>query len=165
MMKKLQRKKSVQIHYITFQTDGPITAQLYNTGKILVALQSNYLLHYVAYPISEANPSAPFNLSIKRDGEQMSWMMGNKFYEVARIKRNTIENLIGQYHSWRLKLRKTARKLADNSTYLHSDIFKWNTSKLQGNEPVLVDQLRENISFFMSDQKSSKTDGRINYQR
>ena len=39
------------------------------------------------------------------------------------------------------KLAKTARKLGDNLTFLHSDSFEINTHKEQDNEPELVDQL------------------------
>ena len=43
------------------------------------------------------------------------------------------------------KLAKSARKSADNSTWLHSDIFEINTGNFKVNESVLVSQLRENL--------------------
>ena len=55
-----------------------------------------------------------------------------------------------------LKLAKAARKAADNSTCLHSDSFEVNTGKSQGNESVLVAQLREKLSSFESDQKAAE---------
>ena len=42
-----------------------------------------------------------------------------------------------------LKLKKSARTAADNSTYLHSDSFEINTYKSQKNESTLVSQLME----------------------
>ena len=44
-----------------------------------------------------------------------------------------------------LKIAKAARTAADNSTFLHSDIFQINTDKLQVNELLLVDQPIENF--------------------
>ena len=54
------------------------------------------------------------------------------------------------------QLTKAAKKAADNSTCLHSDSFKINTGKSQGNESVLVAQLREKLYSLESDQKSAK---------
>ena len=54
------------------------------------------------------------------------------------------------------QLTKAAKKAADNSTFLHSDSFKINTGKSQGNESVLVAQLREKLHSLESDQKSDK---------
>ena len=53
-------------------------------------------------------------------------------------------------------LTKEARKAAENSTLLHSDSFKINIVKSQGNESVLVAQLRRKLSSLESDQKSAK---------
>ena len=64
-MEKSQKQQYVEIRYIPFQNDDPINAQLENTGKILVALQPKYPLHYVVYPILEANSSTPFHLLIR----------------------------------------------------------------------------------------------------
>ena len=44
-----------------------------------------------------------------------------------------------------LKLEKSSRTAADNSTFLHSDSFEINTDKSQVNKSVLVAQLRENF--------------------
>ena len=51
---------------------------------------------------------------------------------------------------------KAAIKAVDNSTCLHSDSFKINTVKSQGNTSVLVAQIRENISSLESDQKDAE---------
>ena len=45
----------VEIQPIPFQNYNPINDQLDNTGKSLVALKPKSPLHYVVYPISEAN--------------------------------------------------------------------------------------------------------------
>ena len=67
-----------------------------------------------------------------------------------------MENIIGQYHSWRIKISKTARKSTDSSTCLHSDNSKINTGKSHSNYSVLVDQLKKQISSLESDRKASK---------
>ena len=54
------------------------------------------------------------------------------------------------------KLAKAARKATDNSTYLHSDIFKINRGKLQGNESFLVAQPQQKKASLVSGQKSAK---------
>ena len=51
------------------------------------------------------------------------------------------------------ELEKLARKLADNSTRLHSDSFKINTGNSQGNELVLVVQLQDKIASLESEQR------------
>ena len=75
----------------------------------------------------------------------MLLMMENQFYNVLRIIKNAIENIIGRYHSWGLKFSKTEIKSAENSSFLHTDSFKINTLKSQVNESVLVAQLWENF--------------------
>ena len=52
-------------------------------------------------------------------------------------------------------LLKIAIKAADNSACLHSDRFKINTGKYQGNESVLVTNTKKD-NYFKSDQKSAK---------
>ena len=46
------------------------------------------------------------------------------------------------------KLEKASRKAAENSTWLHWYSFEINTDKSQGNESVLVSQLKEKLSFY-----------------
>ena len=54
------------------------------------------------------------------------------------------------------KLGKAARKPADNSSGIHSDSFKINTGKSDGNKSVLVAQLSLKRYYFESDQKYAK---------
>ena len=63
------KEKYVDIRPIPFENDDSINAQLDNTGKSLVALQTKYSLHYVVYLISEAKSSTTFNLlmSLKKN--------------------------------------------------------------------------------------------------
>ena len=62
VMKKRPRQESVEIHHIAFQNGDFINDQLDNTRIFLFALQFTPPLHYVVYPISEANWSNPLNL-------------------------------------------------------------------------------------------------------
>ena len=61
MVEKRQKQQYVDIQPVPFQNDDPIKSQIENTGKCLVALQPTSSLHFVVYPISEANPSNPFH--------------------------------------------------------------------------------------------------------
>ena len=61
----------------------------------------------------------------------MLWIMGNEFYDVIKTKMKcnskskcTVYNFI--YGD--LKIAKSGRKEAENSTWLHSDSFKINTN-------------------------------------
>ena len=49
MTEKLPKQKYVDILHIPFHNDDPITAQIENTCKILVALQAKPPLHSVVY--------------------------------------------------------------------------------------------------------------------
>ena len=64
--------------------------------------------------------------------------------------------MIGWYHSWRLKIAKSAWKLADNSTCLHSDSFEINKGKFQNIKSALVARVIEKPSYLYSDKKPSK---------
>ena len=55
-----------------------------------------------------------------------------------------------------LKLTKSARTAAENSTCLHSDSFEINTEKQKDNESVLISSTHRKLSSLESDQKSSK---------
>ena len=55
-----------------------------------------------------------------------------------------------------LKLTKSARTAADNSTCLHSDSFEINTDKSQDNESDISRSTQRKLSSLESDQKSSK---------
>ena len=65
MVDKAPRKKSVEIRTINFHDDDLMNYRIENTGKLLVASQPTPPLYSVVYPISEANPSTPFNLLIR----------------------------------------------------------------------------------------------------
>ena len=81
MMEKLPKQQYAEIQTINFHNDDPVNLQLDNTGKILVSLQPKYPLHYVVYPIPEANSSTKFNLLIrlkKNRGWEMNLMNDGK---------------------------------------------------------------------------------------
>ena len=63
MKEKVLNQLSDEIRPITFQNNDPINYQL-EKKNILVALQTTPPLHYVVYPMSEANSSTHFNLLI-----------------------------------------------------------------------------------------------------
>ena len=65
MIETESKQKYVDIQPKPFHNDDPINSQLYNTVKIYVAFQTTYPLHYVVYPISEANLSTPFDLLVR----------------------------------------------------------------------------------------------------
>ena len=54
IMDRGRNQQSVEIQHIPFQDYDNINAQLENTGKVLVVLQSKHPLHSIVYPISEA---------------------------------------------------------------------------------------------------------------
>ena len=58
------------------------------------------------------------------------------------------------------QLAKSARKEADNPTCLNSDNIEINTEKSQGNESVLVYQLKKKTFFFRVLPKIFQTDSR-----
>ena len=80
--------------------------------------------------------------------------MGNEWYDWCKmnvkmyweLKLNGIDNIIGRYHSWRLKFSKKARRAADNSTYLHSKGFEINTGRLERNESFLFPNSSKKLS-------------------
>ena len=76
MMYKGKNQQYVEIQPSPFHNDDPINDHLDITGKSLSALQPKYQLHYVVYPILEANESALFNLLICF--KQSGWW-GNNF--------------------------------------------------------------------------------------
>ena len=65
MMEKVPKQNSIENSPLPFQNYYPVNAQLENTGKILVTLQRKPPLHYVVYPISEANSSTASNFLMR----------------------------------------------------------------------------------------------------
>ena len=99
-------QKSVDIWPIPFQSGDPVDAQLDNTCKIVVELQSMCLLHYVVYQISKGKSSNPFNLLIclkqNRCGELILLIMVNEFYVLVWIKMK-----LNWKYNWTVSLMET----------------------------------------------------------
>ena len=65
MNEKVPMHQSVDVWPASFQNDDTINARLNNIHKMLIALQPKYPLHFVVYPILEANLSTPSNFLIR----------------------------------------------------------------------------------------------------